>query len=90
MYSSSSASAPTHLNLANQRRAPRGLQALMLEGPVLMTKERSRFRLVSREARMWRWNPWTGTYSFVAYPYGVFAPPVWQPNYPAGRWVWMP
>ena len=39
---------------------------------------------------MWRWNPWTGTYSFVAYPYGTFAPPLWQQNYPAGRWVWMP
>ena len=53
-----------------------------------MEMERSRF--VSREARMWHWNPWTGTYSFVAYPYGALAPPLWQPNYPAGRWVWMP
>jgi hypothetical protein len=35
VYSSASASAPTHLNLANQRRAPRAPQALMLEGPLL-------------------------------------------------------
>ena len=90
MYNPGSASALRHLNLANQRREPRAPQALVLEGPVLL--KGSGLILVSRAGRldMWHWNPWTGTYSFVAYPYAPLAPPLWQPYYPAGRWVWMP